>query len=122
MKNGLNPVILDEQLQDAAVDILHNTRQHLRTADHLCMLLIMCQDGADIKWVEAIWLRKTRKTSFDLGHLYAAFVDNFKTLASYVRAFDLQYGVKFIHVLIKGIVDDTLMSKYLPPRSQATFL
>lgn len=70
--------------------------------------------GKEIKHTEVVKLCKMCNTTTTIVHIDNSFVDNMKSIISYVAAIELQYVVKFMQARIKDIADDMMTSTFLP--------
>lgn len=86
------------------------------------MHLITCGDRAETRQAEDIKLSGIRNTSSNPVCRDSRLVEIMKEVFDYLSANDLEYGVKYVDVYIKDIVDDTLSSEYLPSRTRATYM
>lgn len=92
------------------------------TEEDLCLQRTIRRDGVKIKQVDAIKMSKMSNTTAAIIRMDRSSVDIRKDIISYVCAFQLQYGVKFMQARIKRIVDDMMPSNQLPTHSRLSSL
>lgn len=86
---------------------------------HICLNLVRRQDGGDIKQAETITLSKICRTSYALVLRDSTLVHTMGGLVNYALTLDLRLIKGSLDESIKDLVNDTLVSEYLPTRTQA---
>lgn len=79
----------------------------------------MFWNGADTKQAESTRLSTICNTSYALVDRNSTVLDNIIALVNYAWVVYLEYRVKIVDVCIRDIVENTLLSQYLPARSCA---
>lgn len=114
VSDGFNVIVLHDPARNNVVHILHKTGNHLWTACHFGMQVIMSRDWTDIKQAVITKLSKIGYTFSALLLYDLILVDIANALVSCTGLFQIEYRVRFIDARLKDIVDDTLSSEYLP--------
>lgn len=115
-------MILVDHHRYTTVDISHKTYVHDCTADQLCFLFIMRQNGASINQAEAIKLSKFCNMSSVIVRKDLSLVKTIKAIFTCSGVFEFEYDVRIVDARIKDIVYNRLSSEYLRRRMPAIYV